>query len=316
METAFRFVERNSSNNKIIAIGGGKGGVGKSLVSSSLAISLGKLGKSVTLIDLDLGSANLHTCLGIKIPPYSLSDFLVGRVQQFQDLVAPTPLSKMTFISGFHDSLDIADIESVQLNRVLIEIRKLPSDFVVLDLGAGTNNKTLDLFLAAHHKILTVIPEPTSVENAYRFVKSAFYRQLKKLETETTAQKIISEAMDHKNKLGIKSPADLVRYIQVHHPSLGQKFVNEIKAFQIDVLMNQTRSYEDKELGKSIASVCQKYFGVTAHSIGHLDYDNNAWQALRRKRPLIIEHPNSPIVPQISSIARSLMNEQFLKAVV
>src|SRR3989344_2793977 len=59
----------------IWAIGGGKGGVGKSLISSSLAVSLARFGFRVIAIDLDLGAANLHTSLGIAPPATTLSDF-------------------------------------------------------------------------------------------------------------------------------------------------------------------------------------------------------------------------------------------------
>src|SRR6516162_5960252 len=64
---------------QIWAVGGGKGGVGKSLVAANLAISLARTGAKVCAIDLDLGCANLHTCLGIEIPQVTLSDFFSKR---------------------------------------------------------------------------------------------------------------------------------------------------------------------------------------------------------------------------------------------
>ena len=54
--------------SKVWAIGGGKGGVGKSLVTANLSICLSLMGYKVIAIDLDLGGANLHTCLGVSIP--------------------------------------------------------------------------------------------------------------------------------------------------------------------------------------------------------------------------------------------------------
>src|SRR5262245_38514757 len=65
---------------QIWAIGGGKGGVGKSLVASSLAIALSRLGNKVVAIDLDLGGANLHTTLGVDLPRQTLSDYFNNRV--------------------------------------------------------------------------------------------------------------------------------------------------------------------------------------------------------------------------------------------
>ena len=308
--------ENHSPRSNIIAIGGGKGGVGKSLISSSLAISMAKLGRSVTLIDLDLGAANLHTCMGLKIPQFGLTDFLKSRVNNFEEILTSTPLKNLQFICGFNDALDIADIGHEQVQLLLKNIFNLKSEYIILDLGAGTNDKTLDFFLSAQKKIITVVPEPTSIENAYRFIKSAFYRQMRLSEGNSGLQSLISEAMDHKNQLGIRSPSDLLRHIQQTDPTASAKFLNEMRSFDLSILVNQVRTYDDRDLGKSVTSVCRQYFGVDVKYLGYLEYDNAAWQALRKKRPLVVDYPNSPLATQISLIARNLIDAQLLKAVV
>ncbi len=63
---------------KIWAVGGGKGGTGKSVVSAILAFWLARMGKRTVLIDVDLGGANIHTLMGIKSPPRSINDFIIG----------------------------------------------------------------------------------------------------------------------------------------------------------------------------------------------------------------------------------------------
>jgi Mrp family chromosome partitioning ATPase len=77
---------------KIWAIGGGKGGVGKSLVTANLAICLALMGHKVAAIDLDLGGANLHTCLGVPIPDKTLSDYLSKKVRSLTELLTPTAI--------------------------------------------------------------------------------------------------------------------------------------------------------------------------------------------------------------------------------
>src|ERR1700737_2644225 len=84
----------NTANPKIKqiwAIGGGKGGVGKSLIAANLAISLARNGHKVCAVDLDLGCANLHTCLGVEIPTVTLSDFFSKRVTEIENVVVQTP---------------------------------------------------------------------------------------------------------------------------------------------------------------------------------------------------------------------------------
>lgn len=302
--------------NTILAIGGGKGGIGKSFISSSLAICLARMGKSVTLVDLDLGSANLHTVLGVKIPQQTLSDFLVGKALDINQVCSPTEIQNLQLISGFNDTLNIADLKTEARDHLIHSLRALTSDYVILDLGAGTTENTLDFFLAADEKIVAVTPEPTSIENAYRFMKSAYYRKLKKVESDLGIHRLIETAMDSRNTLGIKSPADLLSYLARSHPSLGEKVRSEMGDFRLQILVNQVRTRQDVDLALSIRSVCKKYFGIEANSLGYIDYDNAVWQALRRRRPVVLEYAHSSVSGQFLQIAKNLLNPGALRAVI
>ncbi|MBN8539123.1 MAG: P-loop NTPase [Deltaproteobacteria bacterium] len=298
------------------AVGGGKGGIGKSFISSSLAICLTKMGKSVTLIDLDLGSANLHTVLGVKIPAQTLSDFISGRAQSISQVSAATEIPGLSFVSGFNDALNIADLDKDSKQRLIHSFRQIQSSYVILDLGAGTSENTLDFFLSADQKVVAVTPEPTSIENAYRFMKSSFYRKLRQTESELGIQSLIEAAMDSRNQIGIRSPADLIRYVQQMNPEAGQRFQERIADFQLQLLLNQVRTRQDIELGHSMKSVCRKYFGIDANYLGYIDHDNAVWQSLRKRRPLVIEYPYSSIVGQFLGITKNLLNPQALRAVI
>ena len=87
--------------NEIWAVGGGKGGTGKTYLSASLAIGLAKLGKRVIAIDADLGCANLHTALGADPPAATLSDFIKGRVKNLNDVLGDTSLPTLRLKTGF-----------------------------------------------------------------------------------------------------------------------------------------------------------------------------------------------------------------------
>ncbi len=306
----------NAGPTTIWAIGGGKGGIGKSFISSSLAICLSRMGKSVTLVDLDLGSANLHTCLGMKIPSQTLSDFISGRAQTLSQVSAATEIQNLHFISGFNDALNVADLDANSKTRLIHGLRTVKTQYVILDLGAGTSENTLDFFLAADQKVIAVTPEPTSIENAYRFMKSSFYRRMKLAESELGIQSLIESAMDSKNQLGIKSPADLLRYISQVNPPAGQRLDHQIHDFSLQILLNQVRTRQDIELGHSMKSVCKKYFGIESEYIGYIDHDNAVWQSLRKRRPLVIEYPYSSIVGQFMGITKNLLNPTALRAVI
>jgi flagellar biosynthesis protein FlhG len=128
---------------QIWAIGGGKGGVGKSLLASSLAIALSRMGNKVIAIDLDLGGANLHTALGVDLPKQCLGDYFSQRVPKIDQCVVPTGIPHLEIISGANDSVTITNIDHSQKTEFLSHIRQLDADYLIFDLGAGTSFNTL-----------------------------------------------------------------------------------------------------------------------------------------------------------------------------
>src|SRR3954467_12307679 len=90
-------------DRQIWSVGGGKGGIGKSLLTASLGWQLAQLGKRVLLLDADLGGANLHTCLGIPNPERTLGDFIRRQVPKIEDVIVDTGIPGMQLISGASD---------------------------------------------------------------------------------------------------------------------------------------------------------------------------------------------------------------------
>lgn len=294
---------------KIWAIGGGKGGVGKSLVSANVSICLALMGYKVVAVDLDLGGANLHTCLGIPIPTVTLSDLISGKVSSAEELLVPTPISNLKMISGAQDELGIANLKHMHKNDIIKSLQSLNADFIIFDLGAGTSFNTLDFFLSADKGILVVLPEPTSIENTYRFVKSVFYRRLKMIEGILDIEPLIDEAMNAKLSSGQLSPSDLIRRIIEINPEVGHKIKAELAEFKPHLIMNQVRSQADIDIGYSIQSICRKYFGIDMSFPGYLDYDQSVWQSVRKRKPLLIEFPHSRLVNNFDRIVHRLLEQ-------
>ncbi|MGE3260507.1 MAG: P-loop NTPase [Bacteriovoracia bacterium] len=304
----------SSAYKQIWAIGGGKGGVGKTLITANFAIALARAGASVVLVDLDLGGANLHTCLGLEQSNNkTLTDLFSPDVKNLNDLAAPTNIPNLSLISGAHDSLNVANLPHAQKQKLLNKLRLLPFDYIVLDLGAGTSYNTLDFFLAADVGILVVLPEPTSIENAYRFIKSSFYRKLKNIEYLYDARTLVDSTMNRKNELGIKTPADLLRALEDQYPEVGSKVRNAINRFDIKLVVNQARTEVDSEVGYGVRNVCKKYFGFNLDFLGVLEYDSAVWQSVRKKRPLTLEFPSSPLIPAMQKMVGHIVAEQAEK---
>ncbi len=295
------------STKKIWAIGGGKGGVGKSLVSANVAICLALMGNKVVAVDLDLGGANLHTCLGLPIPQVTLSDYVSKRVTNFEDLLVPTPIQNLKIISGAQDELGMANLKHMHKNQIIQKLHEIDADYVLFDLGAGTAFNTIDFFISADKGILVVLPEPTSIENTYRFIKSVFYRRMKMVEGVADLETLIDESMNAKLGPAGSSPSDLIRRITELDSAVGLRIKNEMALFRPNLIINQVRSQADIDIGYSIQSICRKYFGIEMPFPGYLDYDQSVWQSVRKRKPLLIEFPNSKLVTNFDRIVHRLI---------
>jgi len=300
----------------IIAIGGGKGGIGKSFVSSSLGIFLANMGHETYIVDLDLGGANLHTTLGEGAARIGINEFLADSSLTLPDIAVPTAFPNLKLISGASEQMDVADINDFQRTRLMSSLFKLKTKFIVLDLSAGTHHTTLDFFLMATHKMVVFTPEPSSIENAYRFLKSAFYRKIRRYEAQLELTSVVNDLMAHREKLNLKSPADLLKHILSRDPENGMKLQQMLSELNFEILLNQVRTLKDVDLGPSIQGVCTKYFGIPFSYLGHVEYDNAVWQALRKRRHLLYEYPHSRVYAQMMNITRRLAAAQPRRAVV
>jgi flagellar biosynthesis protein FlhG len=92
--------KRRNRPKAIWAVGGGKGGTGKTFLTSNMGIYLAKLGQSVLLVDADLGGANLHTCLGLPSGHSGLADFFSGGQKDITDYVEETGVGNLYLLSG------------------------------------------------------------------------------------------------------------------------------------------------------------------------------------------------------------------------
>src|SRR5512134_873704 len=266
---------------RIVSVGGGKGGIGKSLVSANLGIELARRGKRVVLVDADLGGANLHTTLGIDLPRRTLSDFVERRAARIEDVVTPTGVENLGLVSGALDHLDAANPRYAQKMRLLRHVQQMDVDYAILDLGAGTHANVLDFFLVSDHGVLVLVPEPTAVENAYRFVKAAFWRRMRNV-----AQVYGYDALLRSVMAGgaFKSPVELVSTFSQRDPEAGANLARHLAAFRPRLLVNQARTPQDADIGLAVVAAWRKYFGLQMDYLGYVGYDDEMWRVVRARR--------------------------------
>jgi len=170
-----------TKRRRIIAVGGAKGGIGKSMFAANLGMMLSAMGHKTVLVDLDLGGSNLHIYLGLSsIPETTVSDFLERKVASLSE-VAIAFADGPTLIAGNTGELGAANIPFQKKMRLIEKIQEISADYVILDLGGGTDFNTLDFFLASDIGIvLSTLDQPAYVE-AYAFIKTALQRKLNRL---------------------------------------------------------------------------------------------------------------------------------------
>jgi len=292
---------------RIIAVGGGKGGVGKTMVVANLAAALAQAGRRVIAVDTDLEGANLHTALGVSAPRTSLADFVAGRERDLRRLLIDTPIAGLRMVAGTHGNLGLAQPKHFRRVEMLTELRQLGADVALIDLGAGTHPSVMDYFLGGDDGVLVLTPEPTSVENAYSFLRAAFYRRLRDSLTSDAVRDVLNQAMDQGNERGIRTPLDLLREVRALSTEEGERFVASIRGFRPLLVVNGVRSAEDIRLGFAVRSVCRKYFGLDAEYLGYVNHDEAVGQAVRARRPVVQSQPRSDAAIYLNRIARKLI---------
>ena len=263
-------------------------------------------GYRVVAIDTDIEGPNLHTWLGVGSPQRSLADFVAGRSGDLLGLVSETATPGLGLVAATHGNLAAAQPSDERRIELLRQARALNCDFVFLDCGAGAHPANIDYFLAGDEGLLVLHPEPTSVENTYTFIRAAFYRRMQLAMQKHDVRERVREAMDQRNERGIRTPLHLLREIELMDPEEGQRFVQSMRAFRPRLVVNEVASTEDVKLGFSVRTVCKKFFGIEADYLGYLNRDPAVLDAVRRKKTLLQEKPDSDAAIYLRRIARKL----------
>ena len=295
------------------AVGGGKGGVGKSIVSANYASMLAQFGFRVLVVDLDLGCSNLHSHFGVAMPKKTIADYLVRKRLDFRDVILPAPIQGVAFIAGGREEQLLEEFESTpaamaKLWQNIYECKKnFNVDIVLLDLGAGTHKHTLDFFVGSHLGLLTVLPEPTSIENAYVFLKMAIMKMVlnvgKNCQQDETAQDVIAALSSMNSSSLNQGYGHLLQNMKASFPRFIHNYFQAVNGRHLGILINQTREDSDLEIGPSMEQICTKYFGLQSKYLGYLNHDEAVLKSLRNRNLLIADYPHSIIAKRLSIAA-------------
>ena len=298
----------DQSSVKLWSVGGGKGGVGKSIVTLGLGVCLADMGKKVILIDGDLGGANLHTLLGLRFPEVSLEDFLLRRVSRLEDTVIPTPIDNISLISGADDILGAANPTYSQKLRLVQQIEELAADFILLDLGAGTSFNTLDLFNHSPGKIAVLTGMVTSLQNVYGFIKSALFRKLsREFAGDGETAGLIYQMGSKEGGSNFQSINDLANHFEAAAPDRFSKLSRVLSGFNVHLVVNMVKTDQDLKSVQIIKSVCADFLSLHPQMLGHLPFDPAVEFAINQMSPQALFQKKSPAGAALKQMARAFL---------
>jgi flagellar biosynthesis protein FlhG len=292
-------------DKRIWAIGGGKGGTGKSFVAASLGLHLASLDREVVLVDADLGAPNLHTLLGLKAGHPDLGDFLTNRVPSLEEAVVETPYRHLRVVKGSENILFIANLNHYKKLRFLRQLRQLAAPNVILDLGTGSSFNTLDFFLSANPGIVVTTPEPTAIENTYLFLKSCIMRVLKLYMDHYKIRDLHQRMLDQIEK-NSQSLYGFFKSLMESDRAYGTILYRALRGFRPCLVMNKTRDERDVLLGRSVADVARKYLLIDMKYLGAVPYDEEVQTSLRGLRPFYLDHRDTATARAIRQMSEEL----------
>ena len=155
---------------QVVAVTGGKGGVGKTNVSVNLGVAMARLGRRVTLLDADLGLANVDVLLGLK-PRKTLKDVLDGTASLSEVLVdGPLGMKIVPAASGLQEMVQLGPAEHAGIIAAFSDIAH-HMDVLLIDTAAGISDDVVSFLCAAQEIVMVVCNEPTSITDAYALIK-------------------------------------------------------------------------------------------------------------------------------------------------
>lgn len=292
----------------VLPIASGKGGVGKSVISANLGIALSQLGKTVILVDLDLGGSNLHTFLGIMNSTAGIGALIHNRTVSFEGLIQTTPFPRLFFIPGDNLYSGTANLPYFIKKKILREINKLTADYVILDLGAGSAYNTIDFFLASWNGLLVSSGEITSVLNAYSFLKTGIFRLFtRSFPKKSREREIIRQFLIKKIEGTELSFRDLFDGLSQENPEAGEKLKGHLQKFYPRVVINMNRSPQDVGIGARLRQISRQNLSLEMEYISCIPWDDSIRESILQRTPAVILSPSSEFSNSIKAMATKLV---------
>jgi flagellar biosynthesis protein FlhG len=275
--------------SRVISVGGGKGGVGKSLVSTNLAVTIAQAGHEVVLCDLDLGAANLHLMLGLTDPRPGIATLLSGE-GELEEALTPTSIPRLRLLAGSGGTIAADNVNHPQKLRIIRKLRALKADYVVIDVGAGVGYNALDFFELGQQRIVVATPQVTSMHDAYGFLKRAVLRTLRHHSSRRPQADLLGPALASKEGDKVK---DLLLRIREHDNAFGDKVVEILERFGAYLIGNQVSDISQVGALNAVSKMVEDYLGIALPILGWIPSAPRLAESVNERKPLMARQTQS-----------------------
>ena len=297
------------SVKKIFTVGGGKGGIGKSILSVNLATAMALAGNTVVLVDTDLGSSNIHALLGIRHPKSGFHDFFTQEELDPNAYLLDTKIDNLKILSCAGDLPGTTNLAPFYHHKILTFIVHVKADYVFLDLAPGANHHTADFFNLGDRKIVVTTPEITSIMNSFGFLKATLFRKLsEKFDNKPYIRALIDYSMNNEPGDQINEIDEFKTKLKTLHPP-SVKVVEAItRDYKPSLVVNRVRNKRDIMMAENFITLTKKYLNIDVTMAGYIIESESVRSSVDEMIPFLFKNPESKPSEGLQDIIRGLTN--------
>ena len=271
----------------IIAFTSGKGGVGKTNISTNLGLSLVAKDAKVCLFDADTGLANINILMGIS-PEYTIEHVLNGQKSIDEIIVnLPSGISIVPAASGIKQCTNLDDKRIAKLTSSL-EMLEKNFDYLLIDTAAGIDNNVLDFVESAQYRVVVITPEPTSLTDSFALLKVLLARGGQKKPIFILVNRVenyqVSQIVFKRFQQAVKKYLAVDVYFLGYLPT--DESINKAVTQQVPVVI----SYPNSPVSRGFASLA---YGVKKHfkNENNIPFFSHYWTQVAQQNKADIKEP-------------------------
>lgn len=285
----------------VIALAGGEGGVGKSVLSLLIALELSKKGHETVLVNADFNAGGLVRRLIQKNPERNLHRFLEGRTRNMNELVLPTRINHLRVLfAGSH----IASYHRILLSlkqKLAQDLRRLQAAYVVLDLGAGSTYGPLDFFLGAEYPLLLATTAKQTLLDAYGLLRVALVRNLHKNAHQWPEWYRQLQRCGDLNQGSLLTVPAFLHNMAKNEPHLSEQIAGQTARFRPALIVNKCSKKENLERADLLPVLAGQMLNIRLRKWGNISYDPQVDRAVQSENLALLTR-GSLAVSEVSGV--------------